>query len=607
MLSTRHPRRSYSTLLCSLSVVLAIAVGGLATASVNLDADNFTPGATVNFEDPTIWDPTTYDSPPAPGPETAPPGPDSIFFMEDVDVTVILNDARTGLDGTLELGTFALGGDVDSMGNETQTLIIRNDVTLSGHERNSSGGINIDFSQPDTFKHRAVRIGRENSLPNLTSSATVNDFPWGIILHEAGTFTYDDTHVTVENANLEFSRDKTNSGGSLYEISGSATLSLAGNVRMSDREPVDSSNTLRNSPGSIFRVRGGSASVEIGDEFIVDSNMGLWSIETIGAGDPDGLREGSKRFGLGKSVVEFVVGNDGLNPIIVNDELFIGDLNEANPSVPKSGEIGIGFLRMKLSEPLMDDGAAEELVLFRADRLGSGIDLGGVSEVENGRFFDPDRIGFSENNVDLIPHAPLLDGRQVIADYAGATYEWTITYTDSPLDGTLTDTVVLSDLTITGTPGDLNGDTMLTDADRTALQMAIASPPTINIGDPQNLYDLNADDMVDNLDLELFNTMFLAPTGLPGDYNNDGVVNLADYAVWRNNLGAPDTVLPDGSTEDGSGIVDAGDYMTWKDNFGNSAGAAAIGAANVPEPGSWVLLSLLGMTMATCLRKRQAP
>ena len=30
------------------------------------------------------------------------------------------------------------------------------------------------------------------------------------------------------------------------------------------------------------------------------------------------------------------------------------------------------------------------------------------------------------------------------------------------------------------------------------------------------------------------------PSGSPGDFNGDGQVNLADYAVWRDNLGAAD-------------------------------------------------------------------
>lgn len=81
------------------------------------------------------------------------------------------------------------------------------------------------------------------------------------------------------------------------------------------------------------------------------------------------------------------------------------------------------------------------------------------------------------------------------------------------------------------------------------------------------------------------------PIGLPGDFNNDGMVNLADYTVWRDNLGAMDESLINNAGDD-SGTVDAGDYNTWKANFGATASSSSLaaGAANVPEPGSFILL-----------------
>lgn len=56
-----------------------------------------------------------------------------------------------------------------------------------------------------------------------------------------------------------------------------------------------------------------------------------------------------------------------------------------------------------------------------------------------------------------------------------------------------------------------------------------------------------------------------------GDFNGDGVVNLADYTVWRDNLGASES----GGALHGNGnggIVDASDYTLWKSNFGNTNG-----------------------------------
>lgn len=59
--------------------------------------------------------------------------------------------------------------------------------------------------------------------------------------------------------------------------------------------------------------------------------------------------------------------------------------------------------------------------------------------------------------------------------------------------------------------------------------------------------------------------------GLEGDYNGDGVVNLADYTVWRDQLGGTSSEA-DG---DHSGHVDYQDYTVWKNNFGAAMASAA--------------------------------
>ncbi|MCA9238975.1 MAG: autotransporter-associated beta strand repeat-containing protein [Planctomycetales bacterium] len=84
--------------------------------------------------------------------------------------------------------------------------------------------------------------------------------------------------------------------------------------------------------------------------------------------------------------------------------------------------------------------------------------------------------------------------------------------------------------------------------------------------------------------------------GLDGDFNGDGVVNAADYTVWRDNLGAPDesSLMNNG---DGLNGVDAGDYALWRDNYGATAGAAvnSLGSSQstVPEPGAALLFTLV--------------
>lgn len=82
---------------------------------------------------------------------------------------------------------------------------------------------------------------------------------------------------------------------------------------------------------------------------------------------------------------------------------------------------------------------------------------------------------------------------------------------------------------------------------------------------------------------------------LPGDFNNDGTVDLADYTVWRNNLGATGT----GLAADGNGdsVVDAADYLVWKEHFGQSASGSAGAITTVPEPGAVLLLCTLALAV----------
>lgn len=97
-------------------------------------------------------------------------------------------------------------------------------------------------------------------------------------------------------------------------------------------------------------------------------------------------------------------------------------------------------------------------------------------------------------------------------------------------------------------------------------------------------------------------TMVQVLPAILGDYNKDGIVDAADYTVWRNTLGSITELAADG---DASGTVDEGDYDMWKANFGNTLGGSGWGAngdeglASVPEPAAltlWTLGGLIGLT-----------
>jgi len=80
----------------------------------------------------------------------------------------------------------------------------------------------------------------------------------------------------------------------------------------------------------------------------------------------------------------------------------------------------------------------------------------------------------------------------------------------------------------------------------------------------------------------------------PGDYNKNGVVDAADYVLWRKGDLAADS--------NGDTVIDQSDYDFWSANFGNagitSGAGAGLSGAPVPEP-TTVVLFLMGM-LATC-------
>ncbi len=53
--------------------------------------------------------------------------------------------------------------------------------------------------------------------------------------------------------------------------------------------------------------------------------------------------------------------------------------------------------------------------------------------------------------------------------------------------------------------------------------------------------------------------------GLPGDYDNSGLVDAADYTVWRDNVGNPAVGL---RNDVDSGVVGEAQYNTWRENYG---------------------------------------
>lgn len=96
-----------------------------------------------------------------------------------------------------------------------------------------------------------------------------------------------------------------------------------------------------------------------------------------------------------------------------------------------------------------------------------------------------------------------------------------------------------------------------------------------------------------------------------GDYSSDGVINAADYVVWRNTLGSTTDLRADGS---GNSRVGSEDYDIWVDRFNNASGHGValgenVGAGSdgaVPEPNSLVIfLTAVAVNFGYGFRRRR--
>ena len=114
--------------------------------------------------------------------------------------------------------------------------------------------------------------------------------------------------------------------------------------------------------------------------------------------------------------------------------------------------------------------------------------------------------------------------------------------------------------------------------------------------EPQNL---SGDNPTDRPVMNLIEPRLVGISELPGDFNGDGAVNVADYTTWRDNLGSADDLHGNGIND---GAVNVLDDMLWKQQFGQSAPTSSA-RQSVPEPAGRALATVL-LTVSLLIRNR---
>jgi hypothetical protein len=134
--------------------------------------------------------------------------------------------------------------------------------------------------------------------------------------------------------------------------------------------------------------------------------------------------------------------------------------------------------------------------------------------------------------------------------------------------------------------GDLNGDGAVNAADYTIWRDAFDTPSR-STDAPVTVADLGT--WTRN-----FGRTFQTAETFAGDFNADGVVNAADYTVFRDAMATGD-LTADG---DGDGKLTTGDWNYWATRYASKSAALS---SSVPEPSA---LAMAALAIAAIARRR---
>ena len=211
-------------------------------------------------------------------------------------------------------------------------------------------------------------------------------------------------------------------------------------------------------------------------------------------------------------------------------------------------------------------------------------------------------ITTSESNIDGGDFSPPADSEFKSGDFSVTNDDWEVSIIDN------TGTVVLGPFGEAYGPGTPWGGAKVSSNEVARLQMdptgevasltsAYEDGETSTFGQPNVWNDLG-----DTQDFTALRSWFTG--SVDGDYNGDGVVDQADYTLWRNTLGSTTNLAADGN---GDNVVNVADYLYWKARFGDgfSALGASAGLVAVPEPATSLMAVAALLSLGSIVRVRR--
>ena len=244
--------------------------------------------------------------------------------------------------------------------------------------------------------------------------------------------------------------------------------------------------------------------------------------------------------------------------------------------------------------------------------LNAGATAGGIEVFTTGGSITLDHTIVAENNHSTVPdvtggstnarYSLIADNSSSsIIDLGNNLIGTGVAPVDAMLDPVLRDNggPTLTHALLAGSPAIDAGDPFLVAGNG-------ATPVFDQRGEPFGRVEDGDSSGTATIDIGAFEVPAPAPL-LPGDYNRDDVVNLADYTVWRDWLGSQSVPTYTRADGDGDGDVDQEDYQVWKSNFGMTLAAAATSSATNQAAKQEAFASLVGEPPETPSTTGQSP
>jgi hypothetical protein len=333
----------------------------------------------------------------------------------------------------------------------------------------------------------------------------------------------------------------------------------------------------------------------VGETLVVDanldSNIGV-AANILDYGllmaDSDELRDGSRNHYL------YTAARISSNPDTMLARYWDANSDDSPGDVNVNGGGGVNVQTPKATQFFIRrTGTTTYEVGYSTDNLETLVRYGSQFSVEPS--FEPDLVGFYSDHrggngtTNFTAASGTFDNLRIVAEEA-ASAQFTVAGDFTLASGATLEMLLSS----TSQHSRLVVDGAMTVAGALAVQLDAGFTPAS--GDTFDLLDFGAltgtfaSAILPTLDLGLrWDTSALLTqgvlevvSGLAADFNSDGVVDAADYTLWRNALGTTGVGLA--ADANGDLRVDGSDYLVWKGQFGASLDNLGALSASVPEP-----------------------